>query len=107
MLHPDVPFSLIMPLEDRLSHLQALSPDLLLALDFTLDLAAHDSSQFLELLRDRYGVTELVAGYNHHFGHNRGETFVDYCRHGEQLGVKALQIERLISAPMAKISSSV
>ena len=87
VLHPDEPFYLIMPTGDRLKHLEALNPDLLLTLDFTPELAQLDSSQFIELLRDRYGVDVLVAGYNHHFGHNRGGSFADYCRHGESLGV--------------------
>ena len=106
VLHPDAPFPLIMPLEDRLAHLQALNPDLLLPLDFTLELAALDSSQFLELMRDRYGVTELVAGYNHHFGHNRGETFVDYCRHGEQLGIKVVKAPEYLGQ-YAPVSSTI
>ena len=106
VLHPDVPFSLIMPLEDRLAHLEALGPDLLLPLDFTPELAALDSDRFLELLRDRYGVTELVAGYNHHFGHNRGETFVDYCRHGEQLGVKVVKAPEYLGQ-YAPVSSTI
>ena len=68
VLRPDEPSNLIMPLDDRLSHIEALGPDLLLTLDFTTELAKLDSSQFIELLRDRYGVAALVAGYNHHFG---------------------------------------
>ena len=64
-----------------------------LTLDFTPELSQLDSTRFIELLRDRYGVDVLVAGYNHRFGHNRGETFEDYCRNGSQLGV------RLVKAP--------
>ena len=75
VLHPDEPFKLIMPLDERLKQIEALGPDLLLQLDFTAEFAKLDSSQFIELLRDRYGVSLLVAGYNHRFGHNRGETF--------------------------------
>ena len=93
VLHPDETFHLIMPLEDRLKQIEALDPDILLTLDFTPELSQLDSTRFIELLRDRYGVDVLVAGYNHRFGHNRGETFEDYCRNGSQLGV------RLVKAP--------
>ena len=86
VLHPNDSFRLIMPLEDRLRQIEALGPNLLVPLDFTPELSKLNSSQFLELLRDRYGVSTLVAGYNHHFGHNRKETFEDYCRHGQSLG---------------------
>ena len=106
VLHPDQPIKLIMSLGDRLSQLQALDPDLLLTLDFTPELAQLDSARFIELLRDRYGVTELVAGYNHRFGHNRGETFGDYCRHGEQLGVKVVKAPEYLGQ-YAPVSSTI
>ena len=80
-----------MTLKDRLAQLEAIGPDLLLPLAFTRELSELDSAQFIELLRDRYGVKMLVAGYNHRFGHNRGETFENYCRHGERLGVAVVK----------------
>ena len=106
VLHPDTPFPLIMPLADRLSQLEALGADLLLPLDFTLELSQLDSSQFIELLRDRYGVEVLVAGYNHHFGHNRGETFEDYCRHGQRLGVTVVKAPEYLGQ-YAPVSSTI
>ena len=102
----DEPFKLIMPLDERLKQIEALGPDLLLQLDFTAEFAKLDSSQFIELLRDRYGVSLLVAGYNHRFGHNRGETFRDYCRHGEQLGVKMVKAPEYLG-PYAPVSSTI
>ena len=106
VLHPDEPFKLIMPLDERLKQIEALGPDLLLQLDFTAEFAKLDSSQFIELLHDRYGVSLLVAGYNHRFGHNRGETFRDYCRHGEQLGVKMVKAPEYLG-PYAPVSSTI
>ena len=106
VLHPDERFKLIMPLNDRLQHIEALEPDLLLTLDFTPELAQLDSEQFIELLRDRYGVDVLVAGYNHRFGHKRGETFGDYCRHGERLGVKVLKAPEYLGQ-YAPVSSTI
>ena len=106
VLHPDEPFGLIMPLEDRLKQLESLGPDLLLPLDFTPELAALDSSQFIELLRDRYGAKVLVTGYNHRFGHNKGETFEDYCRHGERLGVQVVKAPEYLGR-YAPVSSTI
>ena len=91
VLSSDNSFKLIMPLKDRLAEIEALGPDLLLPLDFTTELSQLDSAQFIEMLHDRYGVEVLVTGYNHRFGHNKGETFEDYCRHGERLGVKVIK----------------
>lgn len=106
VLHPDESFRLIMPLEERLERIKALGPDLLLPLSFTPELAQLDSSQFIELLRDRYGVDMLVTGYNHRFGHNKGETFEDYCRHGERLGVQVVKAPEYLGQ-YAPVSSTI
>ena len=106
VLSSDSTFKLIMPLEDRLVALEALGPDLLLPLEFTPELAALDSAQFIELLRDRYGVSVLVAGYNHRFGHDQGETFEDYCRHGERLGVALVKAPEYLGQ-YAPVSSTI
>lgn len=106
VLHPDEPFKLIMPLEDRLRHLQAQHTDLLLPLDFTPELSRLDSEQFIRLLRDRYGVAVLVAGYNHRFGHKRGETFEDYCRHGQSMGVEVVKAPEYLGQ-YAPVSSTI
>ena len=106
VLCPDVPFRLIMPLEDRLKQIAALDPDLLLPMEFTSEVSCLDSAQFLELLRDRYGVSMLVTGYNHRFGHNNNETFEDYCRHGERLGVKVVKAPEYLGR-YAPVSSTI
>ena len=95
-----------MPLHQRLDQLSRLQPDLLLPLDFTVELSQLDSTRFIELLRDRYGVCELVAGYNHRFGHNKGESFADYCRNGEQLGVTVVKAPEYLG-PFAPVSSTI
>jgi len=77
-----------------------------LAMDFTRELAQLDSSQFIELLRDRYGVNVLVAGYNHRFGHNREETFADYCQHGSSLGVEVVKAPEYLGQ-YAPVSSTI
>lgn len=106
VLHPNDNLKLIMPLEDRLAQIEALSPDLLLPLEFTPDLSKLGSEQFIELLRDRYGVNVLVTGYNHRFGHNNRETFEDYCRHGERLGVKVVKAPEYLGK-YAPVSSTI
>ena len=106
VLHPDVPFPLIMPMGERLSQLEVLDPDLLLPLDFTPELSRLGSEQFIELLRDRYGVSVLVTGYNHRFGHGRGETFEDYRRHGQRLGVQVVKAPEYLGR-YAPVSSTI
>jgi len=106
VLHPDESFKLIMPINDRFKHIESLGPDLLLPLNFTPELSKFNSAQFIELLRDRYGVDVLVAGYNHHFGHKRGETFEDYCRHGKSLGVEVVKAPEYLGK-YAPVSSTI
>ena len=106
VLHTDGSFGLIMSPEERLTQIGALGPDLLLTLDFTPELAQLNASQFLELLRDRYGVSMLVAGYNHRFGHNKKESFKDYCRHGERLGIKVVKAPEYLGQ-YAPVSSTI
>lgn len=106
VLHPDDSLKLIMPHEDRLAQIESLDPDLLLPLEFSPELSRLDSSQFIELLRGRYGVGVLVTGYNHRFGHNKGETFEDYCRHGERLGVKVVKAPEYLGK-YAPVSSTI
>ena len=106
VLSPDDSLRLIMPLNDRLEQIEVLGPDLLLPLDFTLELSRLDSAQFIELLHDRYGVDVLVTGYNHRFGHNNDETFEDYCHHGERLGVKVVKAPEYLGR-YAPVSSTI
>ena len=106
VLHPDDALKLILPLDDRLAQIEALGPDLLLPLEFSPELSKLGSKQFIELLRDRYGVDVLVTGYNHRFGHNKHETFEDYCRHGEQLGVKVVKAPEYLGK-YAPVSSTI
>lgn len=106
VLYADDRFKLIMSMEDRLGHLQDLAPDMLLPMDFTRELSQLHSSEFIQLLRDRYGVAVLVAGYNHRFGHQQGETFEDYCRHGERLGVKVVKAPEYLGR-YAPVSSTI
>jgi len=106
VLRQDDSFKLITPLSERLKLIESLQPDLLLTLDFTPELSLLDSAQFIELMRDRYGVAALVAGYNHRFGHKTGETFEDYCRHGERLGVEVVKAPEYLGR-YAPVSSTI
>lgn len=77
-------------------------------LDFTAEMAALSARDFMELyLRDRYGVTHLLIGYDHHFGRpqrddegNRiPENFDDYARYGRELGIEVILAKELPHIP--------
>lgn len=50
-----------------------------------------DAAGFMSMLHDRYGVSCLVVGYDHRFGHGRAEGFDDYVRIGRVLGMDVLR----------------
>lgn len=61
-------------------------------LHFTRELAALSAREFMaQVLKERLGVTTLVIGYDHRFGHNRAEGFDDYVRYGKELGIEVVQ----------------
>lgn len=106
VLHPEAGIKMIMTVDDKLKLIARHSIDCTVLLDFTRELSLLDSSRFIELLRDRYGVAALVAGYDHHFGHNKQETFADYVRHGRELGVDIVKAPEYLGA-YAPVSSSI
>ena len=106
VLHPEAGIKMIMTVDDKLKLIARHGIDCTVLLDFTRELSLLDSSRFIELLRDRYGVAALVAGYYHHFGHNKQETFADYVRHGRELGVDIVKAPEYLGA-YAPVSSSI
>ncbi len=106
VLHPCSDLKMIMPVADKVKEIGRYDVDYTILLNFTHELSLNDSEQFIKLLRDRYGVKCLVAGYNHHFGHNKSETFADYVRNGEQLGVTIIKAPEYLGE-YAPVSSSI
>ena len=73
-------------------------------LDFTAEMASLSAREFMEqYLRDRYGVTHLLIGYDHHFGRPQRdaegrripEGFEDYQRYGSELGIEVVLAKEL------------
>ena len=47
--------------------------------------------EFMRILHEVYNVQALFVGYDHHFGHNQGEGFEEYCQYGKELGMRVMQ----------------
>lgn len=82
--------------------------DEVIFLDFTAEMAAFSAREFMEhYLRDRYEVTHLLIGYDHHFGRPQRdaegrripEGFEDYQRYGRQLGIEVALAHELPHIP--------
>ena len=100
------PLKLIMPVEERVKTIRAMGIDYVILLDFTRGLSMLDSTRFMTWLHQHYGVDTLMVGYDHHFGHNRQETFADYVANGVGCGVQVLRAPEY-RGEYAPVSSSI
>ena len=77
--------------EEKIELLDQTGVDHCILLPFTQELSKLTAGEFMQLLYNKYKVRMLVIGYDHRFGHNRAETFEDYCRYGRELGIHIMQ----------------
>lgn len=91
--------------EEKIELLASTGVDNCILLPFTRKLSMLTAREFMQLLYHQYQVRMLVIGYDHRFGHNRTETFEDYCRYGEELGIHIMQATAY-TQEQDKVSSS-
>ncbi len=96
----------LMPRDEAVERLKAHGVDAVTLLDFTSDVAALTASQFLELLRERLGVTHLVMGFDNSFGSDRLSRRDDYLRAASEAGIQLEYVEPVLTPDGRKISSS-
>lgn len=63
--------TLLNTLEERIRLIGAEQVDILCVAEFSEAFSQLSYRDYLNLLREKAGVRHLVAGYDHHFGHNR------------------------------------
>ncbi len=97
---------LLTPGDEKLALFEELGCDHAIMLHFTSELAALSAREFMRLLHDRYGVTVLLAGYNHHFGHQADITPDEYAEQGRQVGVEVTRAPEFQAPLGLKVSSS-
>ena len=99
VLQSDYQPQMLTTLNTKLGLLHETGIDRVEVLHFTRQLAALSARQFMaQVLKERLGVTTLVIGYDHRFGHNRAEGFDDYVRYGKELGIEVVQSSELTIA---------
>ena len=92
VLQSDYQPQMLTTLNTKLRLLHETGVDRVEVLHFTRQLAALSARQFMaQVLKERLGVTTLVIGYDHRFGHDRAEGFDDYVRYGKELGMEVVQ----------------
>ena len=105
VIQSDYQPSLLSSPEEKIELLSQTGVDNCILLPFTQELSRLTAWEFMQLLYDKYKVRMLVIGYDHRFGHNRVETFEDYCRYGRELGIHIMQATAY-TQEQDKVSSS-
>ncbi|MBO4870430.1 MAG: riboflavin biosynthesis protein RibF [Muribaculaceae bacterium] len=97
---------MLQTLDDRISAIASLGPDELLILPFTSEMATTTTRDFLQMLHNRYGVSTLIVGYNHRFGHDAPSTTVEYAAIGREVGVNVIKAPEYLGE-YAPVSSTI
>ena len=93
---------LLTTFEERMKLLGETGVDYCVVLPFTKELAALSARDFMLLVQERLGVKVLMTGYDNRFGHHRHETFEDYVRYGEEIGMEVRQLPAVSQKLKAK-----
>lgn len=102
----DSDLKMLMSLDDRLKKLSAAGVNTIILFDFDRTLSQLSAYDFIKKIRDEYGVSLLMIGFNHRFGHNKSDNFYDYCRYGKELGVEIIKGKEY-SGTYCPVSSSI
>ena len=105
VMQADYQPELLSCLQQKTELIKKLDADYCILLPFTRELSQLSAREFMQLLHDIYKVKVLVIGYDHRFGHNRSEGFIDYCHYGKELGIEVIQAKALVEEGVS-ISSS-
>ena len=77
--------------EDKVHLLENTGIDYCFPLHFTTALAALDARTFMtDFLQKKLGVSTLLVGHDHHFGHDTNLTVDDYRRIGNEIGMEVI-----------------
>lgn len=92
VVHADYVPQLITTTDEKLQLLHATAADRIEVLHFDAQMAQLSAYEFMrQVLHEKYGVAMLLTGYDNRFGHNRAESFADYVRYGEEMGMEVRQ----------------
>lgn len=105
IMQSDYQPKLLSCIQQKTELISNLNADYCILLPFTKELSQLTAREFMKHLHDTYQVKVLVIGYDHRFGHNRCEGFIDYCHYGKELGMEVILAHALIEDGVS-ISSS-
>lgn len=77
--------------DDKMRMLEQTGIDYCFPLHFTSALAAMDARSFMtDFLQKRLGVSMLLVGHDHHFGHDTNLNVNDYKKIGNEIGMEVI-----------------
>lgn len=93
VLNKDSDIKLLQSLEEKIASLKAIGIDHLIIHPFTKEFAKTSSMEFIrEILKENIGATQLVIGYDHHFGRNREGSFKHLKASSQKYGFNVEEI---------------
>lgn len=83
--------------QDKMKLLEQTGVDYCFPLHFTQNLAALNARTFMtDFLQSKLGVSVLIMGHDHHFGHDTNLTFNDYQSIGMEIGMEVIQADAFL-----------
>lgn len=107
VVHPESAPELLSLWEEKLELLAGTAVDRVVVLPFTPELARYTADEFVRLvLRRRFGMRELFAGYDHGFGRDRASDPEVLRRIGQRQGFRVEVVPPVRLADGSEISST-
>lgn len=84
--------ALLSSYEERLQRLGETGVDYCIPIEFTKEMSKLSAKDFMQtVLKDKFNVKTLLIGYDHRFGHDRKDGFVEYLEYGRQMDMIVIQ----------------
>jgi len=93
VVRPEIGIKLISTAEQKIELIEMADIDILIVLPFTRELAATPADSFIDELREKLGITELVVGYDYAFGKGRQGDIPFLKEKGARDGFKVSVVE--------------
>lgn len=107
IMQPSFVPQLITPLSKKIELLAQRGLDAVIVIPFNAEMAHLTAFDFMQnVLKNQLNVRYLLIGHDNKFGSNRSDTFADYTKYGESLGIKVEQCS-VFETNVGRASSSV
>lgn len=98
---PEKAPKLLLTPEEKMKKIEECNVEDIVMFEFDEDLASLTTNEFLQILKEDYGVDTLLLGYDNHFGKKEKDaegntinpTFDDYVKRGKEEGVNIKRLQ--------------